>query len=270
MQKCIGLGPTFNGNSCAGCHAQPSAGGSSPSPKSPQVRRAILKENHVVLVPQANPQVELATLNRVVGGNQIVPPFVTSDGPVRVPRFIKKPDGSLDGTVHNIFSIAGRVDAADCALPQPNFIQEIAKNNVVFRIPTPTFGGGLIEAVPDYALVANLNSTAKRRQALGISGEFNQTVNDGTITRFGWKAQNKSLLLFAAESYNVEEGVTNDIFPNERDTSLGCHFNSNPEDTTKLQLPPGVTYEPSGFASDVVNFAEFMRLLAPPPPCQHS
>jgi hypothetical protein len=29
----------------------------------------------------------------------------------------------------------------------------------------------------------------------GISGTFNHNGNDGTISRFGWKAQNKSLLL---------------------------------------------------------------------------
>jgi CxxC motif-containing protein (DUF1111 family) len=208
----------------------------------------------------------LASLDRVPGGNQAVPPFITTDGPVRVPRLIKKPDGTLDGSVHNIYTIAGRLDAPGCVLSPPNFDEQIANKNVVFRIPTPTFGGGLIEAIPDATLAANLNSTAKQRQRLGIEGHFNRTVNDGTITRFGWKAQNKSLFLFAAESYNVEEGVTNDIFPDERSPGPGCMFNPVPEDTTKLKLPPGVTYEPSGFASDVVNFASFMRLLAPPTP----
>src|SRR5690349_21156962 len=31
-----GLGPTFNGNGCAQCHAQPAAGGTSPGLSSPQ------------------------------------------------------------------------------------------------------------------------------------------------------------------------------------------------------------------------------------------
>jgi len=31
-----GLGPAFNGNSCAQCHAEPAAGGSSPGLSSPQ------------------------------------------------------------------------------------------------------------------------------------------------------------------------------------------------------------------------------------------
>jgi CxxC motif-containing protein (DUF1111 family) len=49
--------------------------------------------------------------------------------------------------------------------------------------------------------------------------------------RFGWKAQNKSLLLFASDAYNVEMGVTNQLFPQERDETPGCLFNATPEDT---------------------------------------
>src|SRR5271155_3402185 len=67
-----GLGPTFNGNSCTMCHAQPAIGGSSPGVRS--------KQN-----PVPNPQVALATLN---GAQNVVPSFITSTGPVREARFI--------------------------------------------------------------------------------------------------------------------------------------------------------------------------------------
>src|SRR3989449_11211002 len=50
-----------------------------------------------------------------------------------------------------------------------------------------------------------------------VNGRPNTSGNDGTITRFGWKAQNKSLELFSGEAYNVEQGVTNELFPTERD-----------------------------------------------------
>jgi hypothetical protein len=51
-------------------------------------------------------------------------------------------------------------------------------------------------------------SLATLQAALGItSGVFNISGNNGTIARFGWKAQNKSLLIFAGEAYNVEMGV---------------------------------------------------------------
>ena len=264
IEKGVGLGPAFNGNSCAGCHAQPAAGGSSPSPRSPQVRQLELKQGRLVLVPPQNPQLALATLDRPPGKSQVVPTFISADSPVRVARLIKKPDGTPDGDVHEIYTIAGRTDAHGCGLAQFDFARETANNNIAFRIPTPTFGGGFVEAVRDAALIANLNSTAKERKALGIGGHFNRT--DGTITRFGWKAQNIDLLVFAAESYNVEEGVTNENFPEKHDRISECLFNALPEDKPKLEVAAGVVARPQRLISDVASFAGFMRLLAPPVP----
>jgi len=269
-ERGVGLGPTFNGNSCAGCHAQPAAGGSSPSPRSPQVRQLAFQGGRLVLVAQTNPQLALATLDRIPGRDQVVPPFITTDGPIRVPRFITKPDGTPDGSVHDIYTIAGRSDAPTCILPQLDFAKEVAKHNVVLRIPTPTFGAGLIESIPDDALIVNLNSTYNQRRALGIGGRFNRSANDGTIARFGWKAQNKSLLIFAAESSSVEMGVTSEAFPNKRNEAPGCVPNPLPEDRTKAQFSSHETYLPSALSSEVVNLAAFMRLSAPPTPATHT
>jgi len=129
-----GLGPRFNLDSCAGCHAQPATGGTSPRP---------------------NPQVEVATK---AGASNDVPFFVTSDGPVREARFKSKPNGARDGGVHGLFTIRGRQDASGCDIFQPDFAAEAAANNLIFRIPTPVFGAGLIEAVPDATIVENKNS----------------------------------------------------------------------------------------------------------------
>jgi len=241
------LGPTFNGNSCAQCHAQPAVGGSSPGLISPQSS-----------VP--NPQVALATLD---GATNSVPSFITDNGPVREARFIRNPNGTLDGGVHDLYTIAGRSDASGCNLGQPNFASAISSNNVIFRIPTPVFGLGLVEATPDSVLQANLASTASARAALKIGGSFNTSGNDGTITRFGWKAQNKSLLMFAGEAYNVENGVSNELFPNERNTATGCVFNNSPEDATNLASAGSTVGTASEMSSDIVNFAAFMRLSAP-------
>ena len=232
-----GLGPTFNGNGCAMCHKQPAIGGTSPS---------------------LNPQVALAKLHHA---SNTVPSFVTAQGPIREARFVRNRDGSPDGGVHGLFSIAGRDDAPGCNLMQPDFARQLAFNNVVFRIPTPLFGLGLVENTPDAVLRANLAATRDARYRLGIGGRFNTSGNDGTITRFGWKAQNKSLLIFAGEAYNVEQGVTNEVFPDERAGVDGCVFNPLPEDAN------GVSNEEreSPF-SDTVNFAIFMRLAAPPTP----
>jgi CxxC motif-containing protein (DUF1111 family) len=250
-----GLGPTFNGNSCAQCHAQPGVGGSSPGLTSPQL-------------PVPNPQVALATLDGAQNSLAILP-FITAAGPVREVRFLS------DGGVHGIFTIAGRTDAPGCTTadaPQPNF----AGNTISFRIPTPTFGEGLVENVTDNALIANLDKApagAPSSASLGITGFLQTSGNDGTVTRFGWKAQNKSLLIFAGEAYNVESGVSNENFPDERAVeSTSCVFNGGPEDVTNTIGPVSntTTGTAADMSSDITDFAAAMRLSAPPTPATGS
>src|SRR5262249_21822486 len=145
----LGLGPRFNLDSCSGCHAQPSVGGTSPA---------------------INPQIQVANAN---GAKNTIPPFISATGPIREARFVKNSDGTPDGGVHALFVITGRSDAPGCNIQQPNFAAAIAAKNVVFRIPTPTFGLGLVEAVPDAALEAAVAANAQQKQSLGISGRFN-------------------------------------------------------------------------------------------------
>jgi len=211
IESGVGLGPAFNLNSCAGCHVQPAIGGGSPA---------------------INPQLTVNHLDGAIN-NVDTSKFLSNNGPVREVRFIKNPDGSLDGGVHDIFTIRGRTDAPGCDLVQPDFNTQIANNNAIFRIPISVFGDGLVEAVSDEALRTNMDNTAAQRAALGIAGRFNTNGNDGTISRFGWKAQNKSLLLFAGEAYNVEQGVTNNLFQSDRfptgtsdATIANCTFNT--------------------------------------------
>src|SRR5262249_7646680 len=213
-----GLGSTFNGNSSAQCHAEPATGGSSPGSNSPQ---------HSV----QNPQIALATLD---GAKNTVPAFITADGPMREARFVRNLNGTADGGVHALFTVTGRTDATGCTLAQPDFALAIAQHRVIFRIPTPTFGLGLVEVTPDSTLQANLAANQSAKAALGIRGTFNTSGNDGTITRFGWKAQNKSLLIFSGEAYNVEMGVSNEAFPSQRSAASGCVFNGSLEDGTNL------------------------------------
>jgi CxxC motif-containing protein (DUF1111 family) len=203
-----GLGPRMNLDSCAGCHAQPAVGGTGtkPNPQSQIIKRLGLKNT--------------------------LPFFITPDGPTREARFQRTSTGALDGGVHNLFTIVGAAGAGGCQLTQPDF--EANKKNEIFRIPTPVFGAGLIEQIRDTDILANLATEAPAKQRLKIKGRLNIVVsgntrteqtriqgvtnnngNDGTIARFGWKAQNKSLLLFAGEAYNVEMGITNELFQTE-------------------------------------------------------
>jgi CxxC motif-containing protein (DUF1111 family) len=242
IENGVGLGPRFNSNSCASCHAQPAIGGTSPA---------------------TNPQIAVATLH---GAKNTIPSFLSLNGPVREARFVKNPDGTPDGGVHDLFVITGRTDAPGCNIAQPNFAAALAANNVIFRIPTPVFGLGLVENTPDSGLQGTAASLAGLRSAFGIGGFFNTSGNDGTITRFGWKAQNKSLLIFAGEAYNVEQGVSNEVFGNEREGDPNCQFNGTPEDATNLTISGTPASPASAYASDTVNFAAFMRLSAAPTP----
>ena len=246
----VGLGPRFNSRSCAFCHAQPAVGGTSPF---------------------TNPQVTDASAD---GARNTIPSFVTSNGPVREARFpfFFNSNGSPNtnapnGGVEDLFTITGRSDAGACSLPQPSFALAQSTNNIIFRIPTPVFGAGLVENIDDSTLLAN--QSAQSGNSLGISGTFNHNGNDGTISRFGWKAQNKSLLIFAGEAYNVEQGVSNEAFTQERplpgeDQTTGlpanCRINGTPEDHTNFNTTA------LGTSSDVVGFAMFMRLLNQPTP----
>jgi len=253
-----GLGPRFNANSCVACHVQPSVGGSSPA---------------------TNPAIAIATLN---GAKNVVPWFIAQNGPIREARFKRNPDGTNDGGVHDLFVITGRADAAGCNITQPNFLPagvplsgQGGNPNIIFRIPTPVFGAGLIESIPDSAILANMKIDSHLKKPMGISGHpnahlsgnANHSANDGTITRFGWKAQNKSLLMFAGEAYNVEMGVTNQLFPQERDESPGCVLNPTPEDTLNFTTTSTSTpNKNTAVVSDIEAFADFMRMLAPPTP----
>jgi CxxC motif-containing protein (DUF1111 family) len=255
-----GLGPRFNSNSCASCHVFPILGAGSPP------GNFVTTDNSGRTIT-GNPQVSVANLD---GARNTVPSFLTANGPVREARFVFNPDGTRDGGVHDLFTITGRTDAVGCTIAQPDFATQLRNNNVIFRIPITVNGDGLVDSVPDgdqnnnIGLVGAANAQASLRSNLGIGGQFNRSGNDGTITKFGWKAQNKSLLMFSGEAYNVEQGVSNELFPNERDDTAGCQFNALPEDTVNIARRTPNSASPSAdFNSDIEMFAQFMRLSGP-------
>jgi CxxC motif-containing protein (DUF1111 family) len=233
-----GVGPRFNFVSCAGCHAQPATGGTSPA------------VNPLFRVPDPN---DLGFV-----GNRI-PSFITPNGPVREARFQFNPDGSRDGGVHALFVITGHPAAAGCNIRQEDFQRQVDNRNIIFRIPTPVFGAGLIEQINDGTILANLSNNSFTKQNLGISGRVNRSGNDGTITRFGWKAQNKSLQIFSGEAYNVEMGITSESFQQERDETRECQFAKVPNDVT----------ENTSTLNAIDNFSNFQRFLAPPVPASN-
>jgi len=253
----VGLGPRFNSVSCSSCHAQPAVGGTGAA---------------------VNPQFQFTSNG--TAPNDATPFFITANGPTREARFpfFFNPDGSANlnapnGGVEDLFTVSGRPDAGACVLQQPRFNAARAANNIIFRIPTPTFGAGLLENLDDSTLLNN--QAANNNNNFGISGAFNRNGNDGTISRFGWKAQNKSLHIFTGEAYNVEMGISNMLFTQDRplpeEDQAGRGLPANCLNLAGIGYPEDVSNPgasgPSNSAvlDDVSAFANFMRLLAPPP-----
>jgi len=234
-----GLGPRYDGIHCTSCHAQPAFGGSAGF------------NNGLFQDYQAD------------GASNYMPFFEVFTGPTLNARFPQQlANTSLpDGQVHQLFTIAGRADAGSCSLAQPDFSTAASENDLTFRSPLPMFGDGLVEIILERDILANQAAECAAESTTGICGVPNYTT-DGSIGRFGWKAQDRSVLIFSGEAYQVEQGVTNEQFPNENDESQGCVINPVPEDHSTF----GHISFPADFPGAPERFALFTRMLAPPTP----
>ncbi|MGH6958978.1 MAG: di-heme oxidoredictase family protein, partial [Dongiaceae bacterium] len=203
-----GLGPIFNGRSCAECHSVPSIGGS-------------------------------GTIMEIRAGRR------NEDG-----SFTEFPPGS----VFQMFSLP------------PHGCQKLVPSDAnVFsrRKSLPIFGDGLIEAIPDETLLARAAANEAHPDQIGGRAHIVLDVftNRLRVGRFGWKAQQATLMTFGAEAYRDEMGITNDLFGSEaivyadERQERDCDPRPDPEDvrdrTTRLR--------------GIDNFANFMRMLGPPP-----
>jgi CxxC motif-containing protein (DUF1111 family) len=235
-----GMGPIFNADQCFICHFQPAIGGSSPA---------------------VNPANVVA---HRLGGTNVVPAFEDPTGAFRETRFKFKPDGTRDGGVHSLFTVQGRSDAPGCTLAQPDFDAAVRDRNIAFRIPLQLFGLGLIESISDTDILNNMNANLNRKGQLGISGHPNMVPNNGTISRFGWKAQNASITMFAGEAYNVEMGISNDLFPIARSEDPTCNVSYEPFDIPRTE--PELYNNPLKIMPAWLMFTEFMRLVDAPQP----
>ena len=120
---------------------------------------------------------------------------------------------------------------------------------VSLRNSPPLFGAGLIEAIPEATIVANVSLNGGRPNRV-----FNPDTGTTELGRFGWKAQVATLHQFAGDAYLNELGITNPSFPHENlpkgePIPSGCDTVADPEDD----------------GSGVTAFTNFMRFLAPAP-----
>src|SRR5262249_21186663 len=86
---------------------------------------------------------------------------------------------------------------------------------VAHRKTTPIFGAGLIEAIPDAEIQANVHNSpvdGVTGRAAVLTDAVPNAIGTNHVGRFGWKAQEATVLAFSGDAYLNEMGITNRLF----------------------------------------------------------
>lgn len=219
-----GLGPLFHARSCSECHLRdgrsaPSEGASplpgllfrfaDPETEDPLSHPDFGRQFAPLAIPKLEPEGRIEIRHRIVAGTF--------------------PDGSAYTLREPIYEIASSIENHPSV---PSF-------RLAPRIASPVFGLGLLEAIPESALLKHHDP--EDRDGDGISGRVNRVRNPETgkveIGRFGWKANQVDLRHQTAAAFVDDIGITSSIHPEEdltprqRDSyvSLGLELDEKPE-----------------------------------------
>jgi CxxC motif-containing protein (DUF1111 family) len=194
-----GLGPVFNESSCVACH--PRDGRGRPPPDDALMGSMLVKAsagNDPVLGPIGAPGFGTQLQHRSVFG-------VDAEVTVRV-SYDETLAAFEDGETFSLRTPTYRIESSYTDLPQGTKVSP--------RVAPPVFGRGLLEAVPDDAILANADP--RDEDGDGISGRANlvwDAIRAGVaVGRFGLKAGNPTLLQQTAGAYVQDMGVTNRVF----------------------------------------------------------
>lgn len=194
-----GLGPLFNGVSCAECHSHPAAGGSSSGGLGSDIFETRFRVTtsttflvDVVLQPEGAP---------VIMNRSVVDEFAAE-----VPGCMLGPEVLPPSTVA-----------------------------VSLRNTPPIFGGGLIEAIPDETILANADPEDLNVDRVSGVPNFGVPGATNKVGRFGWRGLVADLMGFTLGALQNEMGITNPLFPVEirpqgKDVPPGCDVAADPED----------------------------------------
>ena len=176
-------------------------------------------------------------------------------GFINVTRFGRVTNGTFDP----LADLGGSLLQALSINPAARELVPREANVVARRQTTPLFGLGLVEAIPEDVILAGV----REGKPDGVKGKAHMVTDivsgQRMVGRFGWKAQQATLLAFSGDAYVNEMGITNRFFPTENapngkaDVLAAFDQVADPEDTI----------DPVTGKSDIDHSADFMRLLAP-------
>jgi len=141
-----------------------------------------------------------------------------------------------------------------------------------FRITTSTIGDGFVEAIANDTLQNNVAAQPSGQRGTLTTVPVTEANNALRIGRFGWKAQQASLLSFAGDAYLNEMGITNkfDGFGGRSSSAADAGTHENPASTAEGVI--NVTFpsafdpvqDPEDDGNDVLAFADFMAATRAP------
>ncbi|MEP7259501.1 MAG: di-heme oxidoredictase family protein [Flavitalea sp.] len=198
-----GLGPIFNNVSCSSCHI---ADGRGKVPGSGETAASILFRVSI------NGQGMHGEPNPVPGfGDQLQNRGllgIAKEADVSV-SFQENTFYFTDGTAYTLRKPTYTVVNSYIPFPSDAMLSP--------RVAPPVFGMGLLEAISDASILANADENDDNKDS--ISGRPNYVWNfvteSTTLGRFGWKANQPSLLQQVAAAYNGDMGITSFVFPKE-------------------------------------------------------
>jgi CxxC motif-containing protein (DUF1111 family) len=226
-----GLGPVYNHTSCVGCHQNSGF---------------------------------VNKVGKTVRGSDAVSGTASQVTEIRAGHNVETSDGVLfqeapGGSVIQQRAIDPRVQER---VPETENIRAL-------RMATNILGSGFVEAIPDLAFVlVRDNQPADVRGVINIvpvvvrpaPARVPDFVFEPRVGRFGWKAQEASLMNFSAGAYVTEIGITSPLQVVEN-TSLG----QSVEFVDPVPDPEDKAVRGHPFGEDVESFTRFMRSTMPPP-----
>jgi CxxC motif-containing protein (DUF1111 family) len=141
-----------------------------------------------------------------------------------------------------------------------------------FRVTTSTIGDGFVEAIANQTLSDNVAAQPLAQRGTLTQVPVTEANNTLRFGRFGWKAQQASLLSFAGDAYLNEMGITNpfDGFGGRSSSAADAGTHENPASTAEgvinvtFPSPFDPVADPEDDGDDVLAFADFMAATRAP------
>lgn len=204
-----GLGPLFNTNACQNCHIKDGRG-HPPTPDATNAVSMLVRLSIPDSPAYAKVIEQLGVVPEPVYGGQfqdMAVPGVTPEGKVRV-EYTPVPVRFKDGTEVELRKPVLQFTQLGYGPMHPD-------TRFSARVAPPMIGLGLLEAIPEEAILANAAAQAKENN--GIKGRVNRVWDDElqkTVAgRFGWKAGQPNLNQQNVHAFSGDMGLTTSLRP---------------------------------------------------------